>query len=327
MRRCVLTLLLSLMALGASAGNPLKPLQRVLAGADSVLRKMYHKVDYDTAYISRSPGKIGLKAWGSLSGASLRADGDKTNARLRTDMRGTLSLEFDYYDLAVEVATNPTSFSGRNHDFEINFNFYPRRFVFDVCFQKAQTAFGSFSYRDISSDVDKGWLDTKYLYIDAYYTFNFRHFSYDAPFYQFYQQKKSVGSWLAGLSYQGGSIRTTCDVPADIPESRFGAQHIAIGGGYAYNFVASRRWLFHLSFVPNLVVWSNNTIEMDGTKTHTPTKFPTVLVNGRMGFVYYFCPSRFMGFYAVGNRLLKQKSETELRENKWILRVFYGMRI
>lgn len=310
--------------MGAFAGNPVK---RLLTSADSLLRKIYYKVNYDTAYISRSPGKIGLKAWGSVSGANLRAHGDKVKARLSTDLRGTVSLEFDYYDLAVEVATNPTSFSGRNHDFEINFSFYPRHFVFDISYQKAKTAAGPITHDGKTVDVDRGWLDTKMLNADIYYTFNSRHFSYDSPFYQFYMQKKSAGSWLAGLSYQGGSIRTSGKIPDDIPDSRFRAQHLGLGGGYAYNYVVNRRWLLHYSVVPNLMVWTNNNIEKDGEKIKTSTKFPTVLLNGRLGTVYYFNPSHFMGLYAVGNTLLKRKTKTELIENKWIVRMFYGMRI
>ena len=57
----------------AFAGSPVK---KLLAGADSLLQVFYKKVDYDTTYISRSPGKMGLKAWGSLSGSRLRARGD-----------------------------------------------------------------------------------------------------------------------------------------------------------------------------------------------------------------------------------------------------------
>lgn len=308
----------------ALAGNPVKGL---LNGADSLLRKMYYKIDYDTAYIDRSPGKMGLKAWGSISGASLRARGDILKARLTTDVKGTVSLEFDYYDLAVELATTPTSFHGRNHDYEINFNFYPRRFVFDINYQKAATGAGYINYQGRAVDVEKGWLNSKMLNIDAYYTFNYRHFSYDAPFYQFYQQKRSAGSWLAGLSYQSGRVRTTSDVPEDLPEARFNAHHLGIGGGYAHNFVAGKRWLFHLSVVPNLMVWSDKDMEMNGKKIDTHTKFPTVLVNGRVGLVHYFSPRSFVGIYGVLNSLLKRKSETGLMENKWIVRAFYGMRL
>jgi hypothetical protein len=75
------------------------------------------------------------------------------------------------------------------------------------------------------------------------------------------------------------------------------------------------------------MVWTRNNIEIGGEKQHTHTKFPTVLVNGRLGAVYFFNPRHFIGQYGVANTLLKRKSETELVENKWIARTFYGMRI
>ena len=293
-RRIVIFILIAVSS-GAFAGNPIKK-------ADSLLLKIYNKVDYDTTYISRSPGKIGLKLWGSLSGSRLKARGDNLNSTLRPDTKGSVSLEFDYYDLAIELATNVTGFSGSKRDFSINFNFYPRRFVLDVSYQKTWSASGSVTYNDQTVDVEADWLVTKMLNIDAYYTFNYRKFSYDSPFYQFYVQKKSAGSWLAGISYQGG-------------------------GGYAYNLVAGKRWLLHLSVVPNLMVWTNNSIERNGEKIYTKTKFPTVLMNGRAGAVYFFSQRHFVGLFGVASSLFKRKSETELMESEWMIRMFYGMRI
>ena len=322
MRYYVIIILMTVVS-GSFAGNP----KRLLTGADSLLQKKYNKVDYDTTYISRSPGKIGLKAWGSLSGSRLKARGDNLNSNLRPDMKGSVSLEFDYYDLALEVATNVTGSSGSKRDFEINFSFYPRRFVFDVSYQKTWSAAGSLTYQGKSVDVEADWLETKMLNVDIYYTFNYRKFSFDSPFYQFYVQKQSAGSWLAGLSYQGGSIKTTDVVPSFMPKLRFHANHIGLGGGYAYNLVAGKRWLFHLSLVPNLMVWTHNSIERDGEKIYTQTKFPTVMVNGRAGAVYFFNPRHFMGLYGVANTLFKRKSETELIEDKWIVRLYYGKRI
>ena len=127
-RRLAIFILLAVSS-GAFAGNPIKK-------ADSLLLKIYNKVDYDTTYINRSPGKIGLKLWGSLSGSRLKARGDNLNSTLRPDTKGTVSLEFDYYDLAIEIATNMKGFSGSKRDFSINCNFYPRRFVLDVSYQK-----------------------------------------------------------------------------------------------------------------------------------------------------------------------------------------------
>lgn len=319
MRKIVIFILL-VVSSGAFAGNPIKR-------ADSLLMKMYNKVDYDTTYISRSPGKIGLKLWGSLSGSRLKAHGDNLNSTLRPDTKGTVSLEFDYYDLAIEVATNVKGFSGSKRDFSINCNFYPRRFVLDVSYQKTWSASGSVTYNGQTVDVEADWLVTKMLNIDAYYTFNYRKFSYDSPFYQFYVQKKSAGSWLAGLSYQGGSINTTDKVADNLPELRLKANHLGIGGGYAYNLVAGKRWLFHLSAVPNLMVWTHNTIERDGEKIYTKTKFPTILMNGRAGAVFFISQRHFIGLFGVTSSLFKRKSETELMESEWMIRMFYGMRI
>ena len=305
---------------GAFAGNPLKLV-------DSLLLKQYNKVDYDTIFISRSPGKMGLKAWGSLSGSRFKARGDNLHSTLRPDMKGSVSLEFDYYDLALEVATNVTGSSGSKRDFSVNCNFYPRRFVLDACYQKTWSASGFVAYNGQNVDVKADWLVTKMLNIDAYYTFNYRKFSYDSPFYQFYVQKLSAGSWLAGLSYQGGSINTTDKVTGGLPALRLKANHLGIGGGYAYNLVAGRRWLLHLSAVPNLMVWTHNSIARDGEKLYTKTKFPTVLMNGRAGAVYFFNQRHFMGLFGVTSSLFKRKSHTELMESEWMVRMFYGMRI
>lgn len=40
------------------------------------------------------------------------------------------------------------------------------------------------------------------LNLTGYYTFNHRRFSYPAAFTQSYIQRRSAGSWLAGISYQ-----------------------------------------------------------------------------------------------------------------------------
>ena len=309
---------------GAFAEGPLK---KLIKKADTLLLKRYNVIDYDTTYINRSPGKIGLKAWGTLSGTSLRARGNGDKAHLTTDARTTISLEFDYYDLALEISTTPRTFTGKNSDFELNFNFYPRRFVLDVNYQKAESGAGYIDYQGRHIDVEKGWLKSQMLHIDFYYTFNYKKFSYDAPFYQFYMQKRSAGSWLAGISYLGGTIRTTGEMPSGYPTAYIKAQHVGVGGGYAYNFVASKHWLLHISFVPSIIVWQNNSVELNGSSVKSNTKFPTIELNGRTGVVYYFNPRHFIGAYAIGNALIKRKSYAEIMEDKWIARIFYGMRI
>ena len=180
---------------------------------------------------------------------------------------------------------------------------------------------------DNTLTVEKGWLHTKILNLAAYYTFNYRHFSYDAPFYQLYRQKRSAGSWLAGFSYQGGKLNTTSDLPEDRSDVAISANHFGVGGGYAYNLVAGRHWLLHASATPSLIVWSNDKIIIDGERRYVDTKFPTVMLNGRVAAVYFINPRHFVGANAVASNLLKYNNITGIRQNKWLIRVFYGVRL
>ena len=50
-------------------------------------------------------------------------------------------------------------------------------------------------------------------------------------------------------------------------------------------------------------------------------------MNGRAGAVYFFSQRHFIGLFGVTSSLFKRKSETELMESEWMLRMFYGMRI
>jgi hypothetical protein len=323
MKYRTLAFILLLIPPGIHAENPVK---QVLTKADTLLQKIYYAGGYDTTYIRHSEGKMGVKLWGNASGSSLRANGPNMKATLKTDNKTTLSAEFDYYDLSLEMAL-PISLNGKNDDLELNFNLYGRRYNINACYQNAKSAAGTITYDGTTTDIEKGWLHTNILNLSFYYTFNHRHFSYDAPFCQLFVQKHSAGSWLAGLSFQSGSIKTTSNIPANIPESYFRAQHIGIGGGYAYNLVATKRWLLHFSVIPNVIVWKGNKIRMNGEQVHDNMKSPTILVDAKVASVYYLSPRHFMGFNGLINGLMKRKSKTEIIEDKWFFRLFYGVRI
>lgn len=317
-------ILVLLFTSGASAQSRLS---RLANKANSLLRCIYQKVDYDTTYISRSDGKMGLKMWGNVSGMNLDSRGNDMKAGLKTDEKATLSMEVDYYDLALELALNPASLSGRNKDYEMNLNLYGRRYSLDASYQMAETMRGDVTVRGQTGYMEKGWMTTNMLNVAAHYTFNYRHFSYDAPFYQFYRQKRSAGSWLAGISYQGGAVKTSKEMLDTLSNIRFYAGHFAIGGGYAYNWVPSQRWLLHVSAIPNIVVWTGDNVTIDGERQYTRTRFPTMLINGRIAAVYYFTPRSFVGFNAVASTLLKRNSGTQIKQRKWLARVYYGIRL
>lgn len=322
--RAYLIILFVLLPATVLAQNMLK---RIATRADTMLHRLYRQVDYDTSYIERSEGTMGVKVWGNVSGLNYRALGNGVQAHLKTDEKATMSIEFDFYDLAMEIALNPASLSGRNKDFELNMNFYSRRYSLEACYQIAKTLRGDMTAHGQEAYIEKGWMSTKMLNISAHYTFNYRYFSYDAPFYQLYRQKLSAGSWLAGFSYQGGSVKTTGEIPAGVPEARIYIGHFAIGGGYAYNWVPGNHWLLHISAIPNVIVCTGDNITVNGERQYGHTTFPALLLNERIAVVYYFNGRHFIGLNGVACNLLKRNSGTTMRQSKWLVRAFYGIRL
>ena len=297
---------------------------------DSVLRKNYEKGSYDTLYIKRPEKLLTLKLRGNLSGnyihAKNKVEGTELTAKLNTDTRATLSLSANYMGLAAGIALNPARLSGKNKDMEININAYGNRFGIEGIYQLSKTLSGDITQDQGSYHLDKGYLQMATVIITGYYAFNYRHFSYPAALTQSYIQKRSAGSWLAGFSYEGGSIKTTSDAPEELGNARIYAGYFAIGGGYGYNLVV-KKWLFHLSSQPNLIVVKNNNFKLNGEKRKESYHFPEMMVNNRAAIVYNINPKYFVGSTCVVNSSLFGDQHHYTRQVKWNARAFVGMRL
>lgn len=104
---------------------------------------------------------------------------------------------------------------------------------------------------------------------DLYYIFNHRKFSYPAAFSQSTRQKHSCGSPLVGIGYTSHSLSLDYDALRDIVASNIKNSHdiitdeveidndfnfnslkyrsYSVSGGYAYNWVFARNFLFSAS--------------------------------------------------------------------------------
>jgi len=99
--------------------------------------------------------------------------------------------------------------------------------------------------------------------INVYYIFNHGRFSYPAAFSQSTIQKVSCGSWMAGVGYKKNSLDLDYNSLQALVDDRLGAQtvpldsglmikgvsyhNISLSGGYAYNWVFAKGWLFAAS--------------------------------------------------------------------------------
>ncbi len=293
---------------------------------DSLLRTRYEQVTYDTLYLARPQAKLTLKLRGNLSHNSIHAryekDGEKFRSNLNTDARVTFSMGVNYMGLAVGAAINPAHLSGKNKDIELNLNAYYNRFGVEAYYQLSKTLSGSMG----DTHLEKGSLRLASFYLTGYYAFNYRRFSYPAALMQSYIQKRSAGSWLVSFAYQGGSIKATDEAPDELDGARLYVGNFAVGGGYGYNLVA-KKWLFHLSIQPNIIIFNNNSLKVNGEKNTASYHFPEMMFNTRAAIIYNMNKKWFFGSTFVMNSTIFGDYNEYTEQWRWRARAFVGMRL
>jgi len=297
---------------------------------DSVLSAKREHTSYDTSYIVRPNSRLTLKVRTNLSGDDVHARGTVhdvyATANLHTRRKLTLSLAAIYQGIGVGFALNPAKIFGNYNDYELNLHYYGTRFGVDFSYHNSKTLSGEITRDGRAVDLESGNADMKVANIAAYYVFNHRHFSYAAAFMQSYIQQRSAGSWLAGLSYQGGTAGTSDDAPADMTDLRIKAHHLGIGGGYGYNLVAGK-WLFHFSALPTVVVYNKNSLTVNGERQSAQTIRLNVLLNERLSVVYNISPRYFVSATGVVYNTIFDDKRVVVNQNKWRVRAAFGMRL
>lgn len=303
---------------------------RVGERLDSLIDAKQAKSNFDTDYISRPKEKWTLKARGNLFGAhigtKLHDDGVKSITSLTADMKTTISFAASYRGITLGLGVNPAKLFKKNSDYELNFNQYGPRFGFDVTLLSANSYKGTTRVGDNEFNVPKGLVHQRAFTTSVYYSFNHRRFSYAAAFSQSYDQLRSAGSLLAGISFL--AMRTKGDANEDIGMQKFRIYmgHVGIGAGYAYNYVIDRRWLIHASFLPTVVVINRSNITINGEKEKMPYYFPSLFNTGHFAVIHYF-KNYFAGVTAVVNASIIGRSDhQQMTYVKWRARTVFGIR-
>ena len=304
------------------------------ARLDSALTARYYRTPYDTNFVIRPEGKLTLKLRLNQTGNDFHAKGTVNDvyseADLKTSHKTTMSIGASYRGISAAVAINPAKMKGLYKDYEFNLNYYSSRLSLDFSYQRSETLAGDFTGDRGDLRLESGEALLKVLNIAGYYTFNHRRFSYPAAFTQSYIQRRSAGSWLAGISYQGGSIKTTDDLKArnpNAPDVRIYIGHVGIGGGYGYNWVPSRKWLLHLSILPTVVVYNRNNMTVNGERKEAQHMRLNMIFNERAAVVYNFSPRYFASLTAVVNNSVFKDDNVTVNQNKWRARASFGMRL
>ena len=308
--------------------------EQIRAHVDSVLSTRYYKIPYDTNYVVRPEGRLTLKLRLNQTGNSIHAKGTVNDiyskADLHTSHKTTVAVAAIYRGLSVGLAINPAKLSGAYKDYELNLNYYSSRLSLDASYQRSTTLAGDIEYGSSMQRLESDGVSMKVLNLAGYYTFNHRRFSFPAAFTQSYIQRRSAGSWLAGFSYQGGSIKTSDALKtrnANAPDIRIFTGHLGIGGGYGYNYVLGQKWLFHFSMLPTFVIINRNNFTVNGERKRAKHMRFNMIFNERVAIVHNFSPRLFAGATLVMNNSVFDDDVVIVNQNKWRARAFVGIRL
>jgi hypothetical protein len=301
---------------------------------DSVLSARYFHTPYDTNYVVRPDGRITLKVRLNQTGNTFHAKGTvndiNSKADLSTSHKTTVSIGASYRGISAALAINPAKLSGAYKDYEFNLNYYSSSISIDFSYQRSESLTGDIRRDDNWSRLESGDVTLKVVNLAGYYTFNHQRFSFPAAFTQSYIQRQSAGSWLVGVSYQGGSIKTNDELKArnpNAPDVSIDVGHLGIGGGYGYNWVLGKRWLLHFSMLPTVVVYNRNKFTVnDELKKAKHMRF-NMIFNERVAIVRNFSSRYFAGATLVMNNSIFDDNVVVVNQNKWRARAFFGLRL
>ena len=308
--------------------------QQIRSKVDSALTARYYQTSYDTSYVVRPEGRLTLKFRVNQTGNDFHAKGTVngiySKADLHTSHKTTIAFAAIYRGISAGLAINPAKLSGAYKDYEFNLNYYSSRLSLDASYQRSTTLAGDIERNNAMERLESGDVTMKVLNLAGYYAFNYRKFSFPAAFTQSYIQRRSAGSWLAGFSYQGGSIRTSNDLKAkapNAPDIRIYTGHFGIGGGYGYNWVLGKKWLLHFSTLPTFVVYNRNNFTVNGERKRAQHMRFNMLFNERVAIVHNFSPRYFASITLVMNNSVFDDSAVVVNQNKWRARASIGLRL
>ena len=299
------------------------------------LTKSYYKVKNDTNYVVRPKEKWLFRLMGNYAGNYIHAKGTVNDVYSKYDLhtrRNTsISLEVNYCDLAVALSLNPDKMRGIYDDYELNLEYHGNMISADFNYQRATSLTGDIKLGNIDH-LDEDGLRMNVVNASAYYIFNHRKFSYPAALYQNYYQRRSAGSWLAGISVQAGSIKTTDALKERsplAPEVHLRFANVALGGGYGYNLVLGQhsQWLLHLSAIPSFVLYKHNRLTVNDNEKKDHGLSFNMIFNERAAVIYYFSPRIHCGASIMMSNSIFDNGNVTVNQNKWIARAFLGLRL
>ncbi len=204
-----------------------------------------------------------------------------------------VSLSFMAVSLGYSVSISNLLHGGKVSN-KVDFSFTCARFTADAFYWENQNKINVI-YTDKNVDDERhkfrqSGISRKAMGLTAYYFFNNRRYAQAAAYCFSKYQKRSAGSWLAGISLQHYDVKVDAEQLAEeahayIPEGseppRILYNDYCVLLGYAYNWVLGRKWLLNITLTPYLG-YRYNILPNPGEKKGDLS----LNLRGRIGIVY-----------------------------------------
>lgn len=283
MKKTALILLLLTMAISAIAQEEPKSSDSFLRRIDSRMYKRQHKLVVDTSYIYIPEQRWTLKTSSNITWNTLGIKHQIENVGFSTNLQSDptysqgFSVAWRWLELGFSI--NPAWFipSLKNSDQAYSISVNGNKFGMSATFRVANSYKGTLlSLPDSTSvTIPKGDITADISGdFDAWYVFNGNKFSYCAPFTMMQIQKRSAGSAILGLSVRNGLSTFEGITYNDKEKMSLMTNILALGGGYAHNFITPHHWLIHVSVIGNLSVLSYNVLQTSTEKIRMKNTFP-----------------------------------------------------
>ncbi len=264
-----------------------------------------------------------------------KEDETKRNYDIRSEPIWKIGMNIGYRNLSVGFQSNVSRIFGgsKSEDSEYAASLYGVMLGGDFSYNvSSRYTIVNRDEQEWGEEVE--YVQTKRLQANGYYVFNHRHFSYPAVFTQSYRQKKSCGSFIAGLSLnfevlEFDETKLFQEFSGRLGENdyvkkiNYGSYNLNVG--YAYNWVLGKHWLLHGSLIPSFSLYEKSNMEFaDRTERLKVNKFNVGCIV-RIG-VLWDGVKHFGGFTAVMNVNSLGYSPVNITDFYVRTRMFYGFR-
>ena len=239
----------------------------------------------------------------------------------------------------------------KHYNKDLSLSMYASRFGGEVRFHSTKSVEGRLTIKSqdelfdkLKEPINKGTTKIESFILNAYYVFNPTKFSYNAAMSYSKIQKKSAGSFFAGLTlFQNRMSMYDVENPdvSVVTLLMSGVDKIqikqgAVGVGYAYNWVPAKGFNFHISGLPMLLVTTRSVTKATGMWSDEQQAVQRKLFGGNTHVSYTYMLrgsasyrpndrfivgiSGFFNHFQVGH-----KGSYYTSTDDWIARAFVGV--